>query len=132
MGGKVTHGMAKQGRVSSEYYAYQSARKRCTNPKLSNWPFYGGRGIEFRFSNFEEFIAALGPKPSPLHTLDRIHNDGHYEGGNVRWATRRENCHNRRNSRRMQPNYVNSIEEHFLSAKAAIGTCSGCGTKSVA
>jgi hypothetical protein len=80
--GKIKHGMAQQGQVTSEYDAYQSAKKRCMNPKHSRWPYYGGRGIEFRFRSFEEFFAALGPKPTPAHTLDRIDNDGHYEPGN--------------------------------------------------
>jgi hypothetical protein len=50
------------------------------------------------FSSFGEFLESVGGnKPSPKHSLDRVNNDGNYERGNVRWATRKEQY---RNSRR--------------------------------
>jgi hypothetical protein len=58
-----------------------------------NWKHYGGRGIEFRFSSVKEaglwIMQNLG-----LHKeleLDRINTNGHYEPGNLVWATGREN-----------------------------------------
>jgi hypothetical protein len=57
--------------------------------------YYGGRGIKFLFTSFEQFLAELGPRPSGM-SLDRIENDGNYEPGNVRWATRSEQVQNRR------------------------------------
>jgi hypothetical protein len=71
-----------------EYQAFQDAKKRCTNPRNKRWADYGGRGIKFLFTSFEQFFAELGPKTSPEHSLDRFpNNDGNYELGNVRWAT---------------------------------------------
>jgi hypothetical protein len=63
---------------------------------LPQWKDYGGRGIEFRFISIEQFFAELGPRASPAHSLDRKDNDGHYEPGNVRWATKTEQQLNRR------------------------------------
>lgn len=84
---------------SPEYSTYLAAKKRCNNPKDTAYVRYGGRGIEFRFESFEEFFAAIGPKPSPKHSIDRINNDGHYEAGNVRWATDNEQRMNTRRTR---------------------------------
>jgi hypothetical protein len=79
-----------------EYQAFKNARARCTNPNFTLYKYWGGRGIEFRFATFKEFFDVIGPKPTPQHTLDRIDNDGHYEAGNVRWATMKEQAVSRR------------------------------------
>lgn len=94
---KRRHGHASRliGKTS-EYQAYTSAKQRCINSRVCNFEHYGGRGIKFLFKTFEEFYRELGPKPSPQHSLDRIDNDGHYERGNVRWATPSQQAHNRR------------------------------------
>lgn len=94
---KHGHGGRQKG-ISPEYRSYNSAKGRCTNPKNKNWRYYGGRGIEFRFTSFEQFLEHIGPRPSPhsKYSLDRINNDGHYEMGNVRWATRSEQVRNAR------------------------------------
>lgn len=67
--------------------AYMAARRRCNDSNNSGYKWYGGRGIEFRFKSFVEFIDHIGRKPSKEYSLDRIDNNGHYEIGNVRWAT---------------------------------------------
>jgi hypothetical protein len=78
-----------------EWRAYHDAKARCNNPRHKRFTDYGGRGIRFLFTSFDQFIANLGLRPEGL-TLDRINNDGHYEPGNVRWATDEQQIKNRR------------------------------------
>jgi hypothetical protein len=93
------HGM----RCSVEYGAYNNALRRCTDSTHKEWKNYGGRGIKFLFTSFQQFFDELGLRPSgkaksgfPLYSLDRKETNGHYEPGNVRWATRLEQNRNRR------------------------------------
>lgn len=79
-----------------EYRAWCGMLQRCRNPKNKHWRHYGGRGIEVRFTSLEEFFAEAGPRPSPDHSIDRIDNDGHYEPGNVKWSTAKEQRANQR------------------------------------
>lgn len=77
----------------SEYRSMKNAISRCNNPKNQDYHLYGGRGIEFRFGSFREFMSHVGPRPAGK-SLDRINPDGHYEPGNVRWATQAEQVQN--------------------------------------
>lgn len=77
-----------------------AAKQRCTNPDDQNFKHYGARGIAFNFTSITEaglwITENLG-----LHReleLDRIDNNGHYEPGNLRWATRSQQVHNQRRS----------------------------------
>lgn len=90
------HGHCVGGNSTPEYKAYEGARRRCVNPNDPAYKYYGGRGIRFLFQSFEEFLNHIGGKPSPELQIDRIDNNGHYEIGNVRWATPLQNMHNRR------------------------------------
>lgn len=90
--GHWRHGHSKR----PEYNVFATMRQRCGNPNSEKWENYGAVGIECRFHDFRDFFACVGPRPSPKHSLDRIDNFGHYEPGNVRWATPSEQQRNRR------------------------------------
>lgn len=100
----TTHGCATRGSGKrAEYRIWAGIIQRCTNPNLNAYPRYGGRGIlvcdEWR--DFSKFLASVGPRPSPRHSIDRYpDNDGHYEPGNVRWATPAQQNANRRRAPR--------------------------------
>lgn len=100
MAGKQKHG----GCDLSEYAVWRDMRHRCSNPKIRNFSRYGGRGIKVcdRWNDFSLFLADMGPRPSPKHSIDRENNDGNYEPGNCRWATRKVQNRNRINNRRIE------------------------------
>ncbi|WP_143565689.1 hypothetical protein [Sinorhizobium fredii] len=93
MSGKVTHG----GTRLPEYRVWAGMHQRCNNPKSTRYAKYGGRGIMIceRWNSFENFLADMGPRPTPDHSIDRRDNDGNYEPGNCRWATRSEQQQNK-------------------------------------
>jgi hypothetical protein len=79
--------------------SYRGAKRRCEDVKHKNFIEYGGRGIRFKFDSFEDFHAHLGETWFKGATLERIDNEGSYEIGNLKWASRAEQCRNTRRSR---------------------------------
>lgn len=90
----------KHGKSGTPLYkCWLAMKQRCRNPKNKAFPDYGGRGIKVceRWSVFLNFLSDVGEKPSSEHSLDRYpNNNGNYEPGNVRWATRTEQNNNQR------------------------------------
>lgn len=84
-----------------EHNSWRAMVDRCRNPRNTSYANYGGRGITVceRWLRFDNFLADMGPRPSPSHSIDRINNDGNYEPGNVRWATRSQQILNSRQAR---------------------------------
>jgi hypothetical protein len=97
--GSYRHGQAG----SPEHLIWKGIVKRCVNPKSRQWQHYGGIGVtvcnRWR-SSFAAFLADMGRRPSPDHSIDRFPNkEGNYEPGNCRWATQKDQCRNKRNNR---------------------------------
>jgi len=96
MAGRISHGMFG----TPEYQAFRNALNRCVRESDPRYKSYGGRGIEMRFKTFEEFFAEIGPRPDSSLSLDRIDTNGHYEAGNIRWATPLEQAESKTTTKR--------------------------------
>ena len=83
---------------SSEHMCWGSMIQRCLNPKHRAYARYGGRGItvcdRWRHS-YENFLADMGRRPTPKHSLDRIDNDLGYSPDNCRWTSAKRQMRNR-------------------------------------
>lgn len=96
-----THGESNP--PTPEYRTYFAMLSRCLNSDHRAYPDYGGRGIKvcdhWRGEHgFLHFLEDMGRRPSSDLSLDRIDNDGDYEPGNCRWATRAQQQRNKRKS----------------------------------
>ena len=101
--GRYKHGLSKKHAADGErmYSVWSNMRQRCSNPNGKSWTNYGGRGIRV-CDEWYDYVAfrswALAGGYAEHLTLDRVNNDGDYEPGNCRWATRAEQSRNRRSN----------------------------------
>ena len=81
------HGMVD----TRTHNSWRDMLARVRQPGNPSYSRYGARGITVcdRWLAFENFYADMGERPAG-RTLDRIDPDGHYEPGNCRWATPKE------------------------------------------
>jgi len=108
-------GGEKHGLVGTRLYkSWDSMKERCFNPNNSSYNSYGGRGItmcSILLQSPANLIAVVGDHPGKGWSIDRKDTNGHYSCGscaqclkdgwlmNLRWATPKQQCRNRRNNR---------------------------------
>jgi hypothetical protein len=89
----------KHGQSNTKIYkVWANIINRCHNYSHIGFNDYGGRGITIckRWLKFENFIADMGPKPTPKHAINRINNNANYEPNNCEWILPKINNRNKR------------------------------------
>lgn len=103
--GPWKHGGARMTGRFPEYSVWRGMVTRCHYERDAKYGYYGGRGIrvcERWRTDFGAFYFDVGQRPSPAYSLDRLDSNGHYEPGNVRWATKGEQSRNMRSNVRLE------------------------------
>lgn len=95
------------------YRTWHNMMCRCYKETNKQYVNYGARGIEVDSDwwNFKTFLLDMGDKPTKHHSLERIDNDKSYSKLNCKWATRSDQCVNRRRFKNNNSGYT-GIQKH--------------------
>lgn len=96
---KKIHGL----RNHELYSTWWNMNERCKNPKVKQYPDYGGRGIKVckEWQKIENFINDMWPTYLKGLSVERIDNNKGYSPENCRWATKFDQSRNMRSNRNL-------------------------------
>jgi hypothetical protein len=97
---RATLGCTTDPAVKRTRSSWKAMMDRCYKPVSTSYRRYGAVGITVatEWHTFPAFYAAMGLRPGPEYSLDRIDGAKKYEPGNVRWATRAEQARNKKST----------------------------------
>lgn len=91
------HGDSRKGKTTRLYRIYANINSRCTNPNVSEFSHYGGKGVRNEFASYEDFKKwafangyyeqAEGTPNSEMLSIDRIDPNKSYCPENCRWVS---------------------------------------------
>lgn len=100
---RTSNATTKHGLYGTRVYReWFSVKERCYNKNYKDYVYYGGRGIVMydEWINspllFGNYCMTLEGWDNNSLSLDRINNDGNYEPGNLRFATKTTQARNQR------------------------------------
>ena len=113
-----THGLSK----TKEHELWSAMIGRCYTPSSSSYKDYGGRGIKvcdkwLGENGFINFLADMGTRPSPQHTLERVDVNRNYEPSNVIWLLGKYQAHNTRQTK-LNPDLVRYIRSEKAKGRS--------------
>lgn len=116
---RTSRSAKSHGESKTKIYAIWSGMlTRCENPNYHRYKDYGGRGISvcLEWHSFERFKHDMGDRPSKLHTLGRVDNNGPYSKENCRWESRTQQAGNRRSNRLITHNGITMIMKEWAKS----------------
>lgn len=98
---KMAHGYCFHREIKAEYTCWLNLKRRCLDPTNKYYHNYGAKGIGIsdEWMSFKQFIEDMGPHPFPRATIERKDNSKGYNKDNCRWATYKEQAHNKSNNK---------------------------------
>ncbi len=109
----TTHGKSK----NNSYKRWTNIKSRCYSPKHLSYHRYGARNIGMceewinDYLSFEKYISSLDNAYMGTRSIDRINNNGNYEPGNLRWASKKTQSDNQ------EKNYDTGVTFHNTHKK---------------
>lgn len=93
----------RAARGTITHKVWRAMRSRCYVRSNKDYWRYGGRGVKVcaRWNSYDSFLADMGERPSPRHSIDRIDPKLGYKKSNCRWATPLEQGGNRGNLKKI-------------------------------